>query len=59
MNSDAYVAITIPVDKEFAKTNGIEKIENIEFDVLLEDNNWNFKGDLWKHKSDKITFSEF
>ena len=59
VNSDAYVAITIPVDKEFAKTNGIEKIENIEFDVLLEDNNWNFKGDLWKHKSDKITFSEF
>ena len=59
VNSNAYVAITIPIDKEFAKTNGIEKIENIEFDVLLEDNNWNFKGDLWKHKSDKITFSEF
>lgn len=59
VNSDAYVAITIPVDKEFAKTNGIEKIENIEFDVLIEDNNWDLKGDLWKHKSDKITFSEF
>lgn len=59
VNSNAYVAITIPIDKEFAKTNGIEKIENIEFDVLLEDNNWNLKGDLWKHKSDKITFSGF
>lgn len=59
VNSNANVAITIPIDKEFAKTNGIEKIENIEFDVLLEDNNWNLKGDLWKHKSDKITFSGF
>ena len=39
VNSDAYVAITVPIDKEFAETNEIDKVESIEFDVLMEDEN--------------------
>ena len=58
VNSDAYVAITVPVDKEFAETNEIDKVESIEFDVLMEDENWDLKGDLWKHSSEKIAISE-
>ena len=58
VNSDAYVAITVPIDKEFEETNEIDKVESIEFDVLMEDENWDLKGDLWKHSSDKIAISD-
>ena len=33
------------------------QVESIGFNVLLDDDNWGHQGELWKHHTDKIVFS--
>jgi hypothetical protein len=54
LNSNSYDLFTLEIDNDFMEDSDISVIENIEFDVLLE-NEYSNSGDWWEHKTDKIT----
>lgn len=54
IHKKSYSVFSIEVDKDFMSDNNITTIENIEFDILLEDDYWNYKGSVWNHKTGKI-----
>lgn len=54
INSRAIAIIKLHIDDEFLDKNSIETISDVEFDVLLTDNNWDFEGELFEHKTEKI-----
>lgn len=54
IHRNSYAVFTFPIEKEFLTENYFENVENIEFNVLLEDDYWNFKGSKWEHRTDKI-----
>lgn len=56
IHSNSYAVFTIPIE-DFLKDNDIEEVNGIEFDVLLEDSYWDYKGSPWEHKSGKISIN--
>ena len=59
VNNNAFLTIIVPIDKDFMEENSISELEQFEFDVHMEDDNWNYQGDLWEYSTDKITFTDF
>lgn len=54
IHENSYSIFTIPIEKDFLKENNLEKAENIEFDILLKDDYWDYNGLPWKYKTPKI-----
>lgn len=57
INPDAIAIIRLYIDGEFLETNNIDEITDVEFNVLLEDDNWNYEGDMFEYKTGKIKIS--
>lgn len=55
IHCNSYAVFTIPIDEEFLRDNDISEVKNFEFDILLSDSYWNYKGNLWEHKSGKMS----
>lgn len=45
---------TIPIEQEFLNENNLKEVENIEFNILLEEVCWITKGIPWNHETEKI-----
>lgn len=54
IHPNSYSIFTIPIEKYFLEKNNFDTVENIEFDMLLEDDYWDFAGEKWEYKSGKI-----
>lgn len=54
IHSNSYAIFEIPVESDFMREMGMESVENIEFDIQLEDSYWDFSGEKWKHTTGKI-----
>lgn len=54
IHTGSYANFSIDVDEEFLEEIGTNNIDNIEFDILLEDSYWDLKGHPWEHKTEKI-----
>lgn len=57
INSNTIAPINLHIDNDFLEKNNIDEITEIEFSISLEDGNWNFKDEKYKHKTDKIDLS--
>ena len=55
IHSNSYAIFTIPIDEDFLRDNDISKAKNVEFDILLSDDYWNYEGNLWEHKTGKMS----
>lgn len=58
IHSGAYSNFELEIDDDFLDENEISEITDIEFDILLEDDYWNFKGSYWKYKTEKVSISK-
>ncbi len=56
IHSNSYAVFAIPIE-DFLKDNDIKDAHGVEFDVLLEDDYWDYKGSPWEHKSGKISIN--
>ncbi len=54
INKNAILAVYFPVDAEYLEENGIDRIDTIEFDILLDDDNWDYESNLWTYTTKKI-----
>lgn len=54
IQANTYSIFTIPIEREFLIENNLNEIENIEFDILLEEVCWISEGLPWEHKTEKI-----
>jgi hypothetical protein len=54
IHSNSVSNFEIEIDEDFLKENGIDEINDIEFDISLKDDYWDSVMDIWKYTTDKI-----
>lgn len=54
INAHSLRVIVLSVDPDYIDNKGITSIDEISFDISISDNNWNYEGDLYEHRTGKI-----